>query len=104
MGVVAKVLTTCCPMIFECEAVKLAYPRAAGDAGSWHLSAVKPPTIIRLSLQPERWRLDASMSGEEIARELERMVFTAARGWTRAVRIDREVRDMLVRALRLAHG
>jgi hypothetical protein len=44
------------------------------------------------------------MSGEEIARELERMVFTAAREWTRTVRIDREVRDMLVRALRLAHG
>ena len=40
------------------------------------------------------------MKAEDAARALERLIFTAARNWRRSISIDRDARDMLVRALR----
>lgn len=48
--------------------------------------------------------LDGTMSHREIADRLHAMIFTAARGWTRTVRMDGDVRDLIVQTLRLAYG
>lgn len=44
------------------------------------------------------------MSHRQIADALAAMVFTSARDWTRTVRMDECVRDLLVKTLRLAYG
>ncbi len=43
---------------------------------------------------------DDHMSRYEIADELEKLIFTAARDWQYRITIDRNVRDLIVRALR----
>lgn len=49
----------------------------------------KPPII-----------LDDAMSATEMADILRQIVFTAAHGWERSVRLTRGARDILVEALR----
>lgn len=44
--------------------------------------------------------LGGTMSHRQIADALARMVFTATRGWTRTVRMDETVRDLIVQCLR----
>lgn len=42
----------------------------------------------------------SGMTREEAIRALDQIVFTAAKGWRRAVHLDPAVRDMIVVALR----
>jgi len=44
--------------------------------------------------------LDDLMSRGDVANALQSMIFTAARNWQRTIVMDRNVRDMIVRALR----
>lgn len=44
------------------------------------------------------------MSHRQIADALDAMVFTAARGWMRTVKMDADVRDLIVTTLRLAYA
>ena len=44
--------------------------------------------------------LEDTMSRDQIANELAKIIFTAARDWQRSVSIDRNVRDLLVKLLR----
>jgi hypothetical protein len=44
--------------------------------------------------------LEDTMSHSQIADALDKMIFTAAHGWVRSVRMDRNVRNMFVRILR----
>lgn len=48
--------------------------------------------------------LDGTMSHRQIADALGAMVFTAALDWQRTVRMDEDVRDLIVQTLRLAYG
>lgn len=48
--------------------------------------------------------LEGTMSHREIADELAKIRFTAARDWRRSVVIDIDVRDLIVKTLRLAYG
>lgn len=48
--------------------------------------------------------IDGTMSHRQIADALDAMIFTAAHGWTRTVRMDESVRDLIVSTLRLAYG
>jgi hypothetical protein len=48
--------------------------------------------------------LNDAMGVLQVADALEQMIFTAARGWTRTVRMDQNTRDMLVRSIRCSHG
>lgn len=48
--------------------------------------------------------LDGTMSHRQIRDALAAMVFTAARGWARTVRMDEDVRDFLVNVLSLSIG
>ena len=41
-----------------------------------------------------------TMSRDQIANELAKIIFTAARDWQRSVSVDRNVRDLLVKLLR----
>ncbi len=44
--------------------------------------------------------LEDTMSRDQIANELAKIIFTAARDWQRSVSVDRNVRDLLVKLLR----
>lgn len=48
--------------------------------------------------------LEGTMSHRQVADALGQMVFTSAKDWTRTVRMDRDVRDLIVKTLRLAYG
>ena len=48
--------------------------------------------------------LTGEMSQRQIADALDAMIFTAAHGWTRTVKIDGDVRDLIVTTLRAAYG
>ena len=56
--------------------------------------------MTRIKAAAASLEIDGSMTKRQVADSLAAMVFTCAKGWTRTVRMDRDIRDLIVEALR----
>jgi hypothetical protein len=74
------------------DAIKGNIERITIDGQTWARQQPRPPRTL----------IDGTMSRNEVARTLEQIVFTAAKEWQRTITIDRDIRDLLVSALRRA--